>query len=154
MENVFLQAMDPLKVESINKIKGNKYKLESGIITDLKDLYTVYVSNVDEQNSSKFNIRKQPNDADTIFFVANENSVLFMTKVVGYRIGAPNPEMNLGWITDKYSTCIGDSNFMANVSQPQGEVDVIINISGGGIFLDIINDISRILDYQQVAKKF
>jgi predicted RNA binding protein with dsRBD fold (UPF0201 family) len=114
----------------------------------------LYVSNVDSQNSTTYRIKKQSNYIDTIFFTADENGCRFKTKMLGYRKGA-RPEWNLGWITDKYDTCVGDSNFMNDVSQPHGHIEVVINFTEvSANLMDIIRDITRILDHEHVSKKF
>jgi hypothetical protein len=153
MENLVLQAIGTDKVESINKIKRNKEFL-SRLIGDLQQVYTLYVSNRDEPNSTVYSIKKQSNYIDTLFFTANEDGCTFRTKMLGYRIGA-RPEWNLGWITDKYTTCIGDNAFMRDEPQPHGHVEVKINFTEvSGNLSDILKDIVRILDHEKVSKKF
>jgi predicted RNA binding protein with dsRBD fold (UPF0201 family) len=153
MENLVLQAIGNTEVEKINRIKKNKEFLRR-LINDLGQVYTLYVSNVDSQNSTTYRIKKQSNYIDTIFFTADENGCRFKTKMLGYRKGA-RPEWNLGWITDKYDTCVGDSNFMNDVSQPHGHIEVVINFTEvSANLMDIIRDITRILDHEHVSKKF
>lgn len=153
MENLVLQAIGTDKVESINKIKRNKEFLRR-LVGDLQQVYTLYVSNRDEQNSTVYSIKEQSNYIDTLFFTANEEGCTFRTKILGYRRGA-RPEWNIGWITDKYETCIGDNSFMREGSQPLGNVDVKINFTDvSGDLSDIIRDITRILDHKKVSKKF
>ena len=153
MENLVLQAIGNIEVEKINKIKKNKEFLRR-LINDLGNVYTLYVSNVDSQNSTTYRIKKQSNYIDTIFFTADENGCRFRTKILGYRKGA-RPEWNLGWITDKYDTCVGDSRFMNDVSQPHGDIEVVINFTEvSANLMDIIRDITRILDHEDVSKKF
>ena len=153
MENLFLQAIGTDKVESINKIKRNKEFLRR-LIGDLQQVYTLYVSNEDNQNSTTYSIKKQPNYMNTIFFTANENGCTFRTKILGYRKGA-RPEWNLGWITDKYVTCFGDSNYKREENTPHGQVEVNISFTEvSGNLMDIIKDIARILDHENVSKKF
>lgn len=153
MENLVLQAIGIDKVESINKIKRNKEFLRR-LVGDLQQVYTLYVSNRDEQNSTVYSIKEQSNYIDTLFFTANEEGCTFRTKILGYRRGA-RPEWNIGWITDKYETCIGDNSFMREGSQPLGNIDVKINFTDvSGNLSDIIRDITRILDHKKVSKKF
>ena len=153
MENLILQAIGNSEVEKINKIKKNKEFLRK-LIGDLQQVYTLCVSNEDQQKSTTYRIKKQINYMDTLFFTADENGCRFRTKILGYRKCAI-PEWNLGWITEKYNTCVGDSGFMRNDSQPHGHVDVVINFTDvSANLMDIIKDITRILDHEQVAKKF
>ena len=153
MENLVLQAIGNLEVEKINKIKKNKEFLRR-LINDLQQVYTLYVSNVDSQNSTTYRIKKSTNYIDTIFFTADENGCRFKTKILGYRKGA-RPEWNLAWITDKYDTCVGDSSFMNDVSQPHGHIEVVINFTEvSANLMDIIRDITRIFDHEHVSKKF
>jgi len=153
MENLVLQAIGDSEVEKINKIKKNKEFLRR-LVNDLQQVYTLYVSNRDEQNSTSYGIKKQSNYIDTIFFTADENGCRFRTKMLGYRKGA-RPEWNLGWIVEKYDTCKGDDSFMSNVSQPHGHVEVLINFTDvSANLMDIIKDITRIFDKEQISKKF
>jgi hypothetical protein len=153
MENLVLQALGNSEVEKINKIKKNKEFLRR-LIGDLQQVYTLYVSNRDDQNSTSYGIKKQSNYIDTIFFTADENGCRFRTKMLGYRKGA-RPEWNLGWIVEKYDTCKGDDSFMSNVSQPHGHVEVLINFTDvSANLMDIIKDITRIFDHEKVSKKF
>ena len=153
MENLVLQAIGNSEVEKINKIKKNKEFLRR-LVNDLQQVYTLYVSNRDEQNSTSYGIKKQSNYIDTIFFTADENGCRFRTKMLGYRKGA-RPEWNLGWIVEKYDTCKGDDGFMSNVSQPHGHVEVLINFTDvSANLMDIIKDITRIFDHEKVSKKF
>jgi hypothetical protein len=153
MENLVLQAIGNTEVEKINRIKKNKEFLRR-LINDLGQVYTLYVSNRDDQNSTSYGIKKQSNYIDTIFFTADENGCRFRTKILGYRKGA-RPEWNLGWIVEKYDTCKGDDSFMSNVSQPHGHVEVLINFTDvSANLMDIIKDITRIFDHEKVSKKF
>ena len=153
MENLVLQALGNDKVESINKIKRNKEFLKR-LIGDLQQVYTLYVSNVDNQDSTTYRIKKQSNYIDTIFFNANENGITFTTKMLGYR-KCGTPSWNLGWIVEKYDTCKGDKNFMRDEVQPHGHVEVLINFTDiSGNLMDIIKDITRILDHEKVSKRF
>ena len=153
MENLVLQAIGNTEVEKINKIKRNKEFLRR-LIGDLQQVYTLYVSNRDEQNSTKYSIKKQSNYIDTIFFTANENDCVFRTKILGYRKGA-RPEWNLGWIIEKYDTCKGDDSFMREDDAPHGHVEVEIRFTDvSANLMDIIKDITRIFDKEQVSKKF
>ena len=153
MENLVLQAIGDSEVEKINKIKKNKEFLRR-LVNDLQQVYTLYVSNRDEQNSTSYRIKKQSNYIDTIFFTADENGCRFRTKILGYRKGA-RPEWNLGWIVEKYDTCKGDGSFMSNVSQPHGHVEVLINFTDvSANLMDIIKDITRIFDQEKISKKF
>ena len=153
MENLVLQAIGNSEVEKINKIKKNKEFLRR-LIGDLQQVYTLYVSNEDQQESTRYNIKKQSNYIDTIFFIADENGCRFRTKVLGYRKGA-RPEWNLGWIIEKYDTCKGEDSFMADVPQPHGYVEVVINFTDvSGNLMEIIKDITRILDFEKVSKRF
>jgi hypothetical protein len=91
---------------------------------------------------------------DTLFFIADENGCRFRTKVLGYRKGA-RPEWNLGWIIEKYDTCKGEDSFMDDVPQPHGYVEVVINFTDvSGNLMEIIKDITRILDFEKVSKRF
>jgi hypothetical protein len=153
MENLVLQAIGNSEVEKINRIKKNKEFLRR-LINDLQQVYTLYVSNRDEQNSTSYNIKKYPNSIDTIFFSADENGCRFRTKMLGYRKGA-RPEWNLGWIVDKYDTCKGEPSFMREENAPHGFVEVLINFTDvSANLMDIIRDIARILDHEKVSKKF
>jgi predicted RNA binding protein with dsRBD fold (UPF0201 family) len=153
MENLVLQAIGNSEVEKINKIKKNKEFLRR-LIGDLQQVYTLYVSNEDQQESTKYNIKKQSNYMDTLFFIADENGCRFRTKLLGYRKGA-RPEWNLGWIVEKYNTCIGEPSFMADVPQPHGFVEVVINFTEvSGNLMDIIKDITRIFDKEKISKRF
>lgn len=153
MENLVLQAIGNSEVEKINRIKKNKEFLRR-FINDLGQVYTLYITNRDNQNSTEYRIKKQSNYIDTIFFTANENDCVFRTKILGYRKGA-RPEWNLGWIIEKYDTCKGDDSFMCEANAPHGHVDVVIRFTDvSGNLMDIIKDITRILDHENVSKKF
>ena len=153
MENLVLQAIGNSEVEKINRIKKNKEFL-SRLIGDLQQVYTLYISNRDDQNSTTYRIKKSPNYIDTIFFTADENGCRFRTKMLGYRKGA-RPEWNLGWIVDKYDTCKGEPNFMREENAPHGHVEVLINFTDvSANLMDIIKDITRIFDHEKVSKKF
>ena len=152
MENLFLQAMGDKQVESINKIKKNKEFLRK-LIKDLQDVYTLYVSNQDDQNSTRYNIKKFANNIDTIFFTANENGCRFNTEMLGYR-DCNTPSWNLNWIVEKYDTCTADDCFMSPTNG-HGRVKVNIHFTDTTPnLMDIIRDIARILDHEKVAKKF
>ena len=153
MENLVLQALGNSEVEKINRIKKNKEFLRR-LISDLGQVYTLHVSNRDNQNSTEYRIKKQPNYIDTIFFTANENDCVFRTKMLGYRKGA-RPEWNLGWIIEKYDTCKGDTNFMREENAPHGHVEVEIRFTDvSANLMDIIKDITRIFDHEKVSKRF
>jgi len=153
MENLVLQALGNSEVEKINKIKRNKEFLKR-LINDFQKVYTLYVSNSDDTNSTKYSIKKQTNYIDTIFFSANENDCVFRTRMVGYRKGA-RPEWNLGWIVEKYDTCKGDSNFLIEDKTPHGHVEVEIRFTDvSANLMDVIKDITRIFDREKVSKKF
>jgi hypothetical protein len=153
MENLVLQAIGNSEVEKINKIKRNKEFLRR-LIGDLQQVYTLYVSNEDNQNSTTYRIKKQTTYIDTLFFTANEDGCTFRTKMLGYRKGA-RPEWNIGWITDKYDTCIGDNAFMRDEPKPHGHVEVKINFTDvSANLMDIIKDITRIFDHEKVNKRF
>jgi predicted RNA binding protein with dsRBD fold (UPF0201 family) len=150
MENLVLQALGNSEVEKINKIKRNKEFLKR-LINDLQQVYTLYVSNSDDTNSTTYRIKKQTQYIDTIFFSANENDCVFRTKMLGYRKG----KWDLGWIVEKYDTCKGDANFLSDVPQPHGHVEVEIRFTDvNANLMDIIKDITRIFDYEKVSKKF
>lgn len=152
MENLVLQALGNDKVESINKIKRNKEFLRK-LIGDLQQVYTLYVSNRDDQDSTTYRIKTQSNHIDTLFFTADENGCRFRTKLLGYRKGA-RPEWNIGWIIEKYDTCKGDINFMLD-KYAHGEVEVLIKFTDvSGNLMDIIKDITRIFEIRGVNKKF
>jgi len=153
MENLVLQALGNSEVEKINKIKRNKEFLRR-LINDLQQVYTLYVSNRDDMDSTKYSIKRQPNYMDTMFFTANENDCVFRTKILGYRKGA-RPEWNLGWIIEKYDTCKGDASFMREEDAPHGHVEVEIRFTDvSANLMDIIKDITRIFDREKVSKKF
>ena len=153
MENLVLQALGNDKVESINKIKRNKEFLRK-LIGDLQQVYTLYVSNRDNQDSTTYSIKKQSNYIDTLFFTADENGCRFRTNLLGYRKGA-RPEWNIGWIVEKYDTCIGDSSFMREDNAPHGNIEVLIKFTDvSGNLMDIIKDITRIFERSGVSKKF
>ena len=156
MENLVLQALGNAEVEKINKIKKNKEFLKR-LIGDLQQVYTLYVSNEDQQNSTKYSIKAQSNQINTIFFSANEDGVTFRTNLLGYRICKSNPSWELGWIIEKYDTCEGDKNFMNTdvVHGCHGHVDVVIKFTDvSPNLMDIIRDIAKILDHRRVSKKF
>ena len=156
MENLVLQALGNAEVEKINKIKRNKEFLKR-LIGDLQQVYTLYVSNEDQPNSTRFKIRRSPQYIDTLFFSANENGITFTTKLLGYRKCQSNPIWELGWIVEKYDTCKGDSNFMLDHHKhsSHGEVEVLIKFTDvSGNLMEIIKDITRIFDHQKVSKRF
>lgn len=153
MENLVLQALGNAEVEKINKIKRNKEFLKR-LIGDLQQVYTLYVSNEDQPNSTRFKIRRSPQYMDTLFFSANENGITFTTKLLGYRVTQSNPSWELGWIIEKYDTCKGDINFMLD-RHAHGEVEVLIKFTDvSGNLMEIIKDITRIFDHQKVSKRF
>ena len=153
MENLVLQALGNSEVEKINKIKKNKEFLKR-LINDFQNVYKLYVSNVDDQNSTTYRIKTRSNYIDTIFFTANENACKFRTTLLGYRKGA-RPEWNLGWIVEKYDTCKGDKAFMSDRPRPHGHIYVEINFTDvSGNLIDIIKDITRIFDKEQISKNF
>lgn len=155
MENLVLQAIGNSEVEKINKIKKNKEFLRR-LIGDLQQVYTLYVSNVDNPDSTTYRIKKQSNCIDTLFFSADENGCRFRTKLLGYREGA-RPEWNLGWIVEKYDTCKGDDSFMSVGHRHgcHGYVEVLINFTDvSGNLMEIIKDITRMLDFEKVSKRF
>jgi hypothetical protein len=156
MENLFLQAIGNDAVEKINKIKKNKEFLRK-VIGDLQQVYTLWVSNEDQQNSTKYSIKTQSNHINTIFFSANEHGVTFSTNLLGYRVCKSEPSWELGWIVEKYDTCKGDKAFMNTdvVYGCHGHVDVVIKFTDVSTnLLEIIRDIARILDHRKVSKKF
>ena len=151
MENLFLQAIGTTEVEKINKIKKNKEFLRK-VIGDLQDVYTLYVSNRDEQDSSRYDIRKFSGYRETIFFTANENGCIFRTEMLGYR-NCNTPSWNLNWIVEKYDTCKAEEGFMS--SHGHGKINVEIHFTDTTPnLMDILRDITRILDHEKVAKKF
>ena len=151
MENLFLQAIGTTEVEKINKIKKNKEFLRK-VIGDLQDVYTLYVSNRDEQDSSRYDIRKFSGCRETIFFTANENGCIFRTEMLGYR-NCNTPSWNLNWIVEKYDTCKAEERFMS--SHGHGKINVEIHFTDTTPnLMDILRDITRILDHEKVAKKF
>ena len=153
MENLVLQALGNAEVEKINKIKRNKEFLKR-LIGDLQQVYTLYISNEDQPNSTRFKIKRQPNYIDTIFFNANENGITFSTKLLGYRVTQSNPSWELGWVVEKYDTCKGDINFMLD-RHAHGEVEVLIKFTDvSGNLMEIIKDITRIFDQKRVSKRF
>ena len=155
MENLVLQALGNAEVEKINKIKRNKEFLKR-LIGDLQQVYTLYVSNEDQPNSTRFKIRRSPQYMDTLFFNANENGITFTTKLLGYR-KCNTPSWELVWIVEKYDTCKGDSSFMSdhNKHGSHGEVEVLIKFTDvSGNLMEIIKDITRIFDHQKVSKRF
>ena len=155
MDNLVLQAIGNDKVETINRIKKNKEFLRK-LIGDLQQVYTLYITNQDQQNGTRFSIAKFRNNRETIFFNANENGITFSTKLLGYR-KCNTPSWNLGWIVEKYDTCKGDSSFMSDhqLHGSHGWVDVQITFTDvSANLMDIIKDITRILDHEKVAKRF
>jgi len=155
MDNLFLQAIGNDKVETINRIKKNKEFLRK-LIGDLQQVYTLYITNQDQQNGTRFGIAKFSNNRETIFFNANENGITFSTKLLGYR-KCSTPSWELGWIVDKYDTCKGDSSFMDDhkLHGSHGWVEVEIKFTDvSANLMDIIRDIARILDHEKVAKRF
>lgn len=151
MENLVLQALGNAEVEKINKIKKNKEFLKR-LIGDLQQVYTLYVSNEDNQNNTRYKIKTQPNYIDTLFFSANEEGCFFSTKLLGYRV-CSEPSWEIGWIIEKYDTCKADSGFMGN--HAHGNVEVFIKFTDvSANLMDIIKDITRIFDRSRVNKKF
>lgn len=152
MENLFLQAIGTTEVEKINKIKKNKEFLGK-VIRDLQDVYTLYVSNRDDQNSSRYDIKKFSGYRDTIFFTANENGCIFRTEILGYRT-SNTPNRSLNWIIEKYDTCKADNAFLSP-TDGHGRINVEIRFTDTTPnLMDILRDITRILDHEKVAKKF
>ena len=152
MENLVLQALGNAEVEKINKIKKNKEFLRK-LIGDLQQVYTLYVSNEDNQNSTRYKIKRQPKYIDTLFFSANEEGCFFSTKLLGYRV-CSEPSWEIGWIIEKYDTCKADTNFMLD-RYAHGNVEVFIKFTDVSANLtDIIKDITRIFDQSSVNKKF
>jgi hypothetical protein len=155
MDNLFLQAIGNDEVERINKIKKNKEFLKR-LINDLQQVYTLEVSNQDQQNSTKYYIKKYGNSIPSIFFKANENGITFSTDLLGYR-KCSTPSWELGWLTEKYDTCKGDRSFMNEnpLLSTHGNVKVEIEFTDvSANLMDIIRDIARILDFKKVSKKF
>lgn len=151
MENLVLQALGNAEVEKINKIKKNKEFLKR-LIGDLEQVYTLYVTNEDNQNSTRYKIRTSLNRIDTLFFSANEEGCFFSTKLLGYRV-CSEPSWEIGWIIDKYDTCKADSGFMSD--RAHGHIEVLIKFTDvSGNLMDIIKDITRIFDRSSVNKKF
>ena len=151
MENLVLQALGNAEVEKINKIKKNKEFLRK-LIGDLQQVYTFYVSNEDNQNSTRYKIKTQPNYIHTLFFSANEEGCFFSTKLLGYRV-CSEPSWEIGWIIEKYDTCKADNSFMGNHSH--GNVEVFIKFTDvSPNLMDIIKDITRIFDRSRVNKNF
>ena len=152
MENLVLQALGNAEVEKINKIKKNKEFLKR-LIGDLQQVYTLYVTNEDNQNSTRYKIKRQPTYMDTLFFSANEEGCFFSTKLLGYRV-CSEPSWEIGWIIEKYDTCKADTNFMLD-RYAHGNVEVFIKFTDvSPNLMDIIKDITRILDHEKVSKKF
>jgi hypothetical protein len=153
MDNLILQAIGNDKVEAINKIKKNKEFL-SKLMRDLGQVYTMYVTNEDDTNSTKFSIARYSTSRATMDFTATEKSITFRTTLLGYRV-CTTKSWELGWIVEKYDTCKGDDSFMKETSQPHGWVKVELNFTDTSAnLLDIIRDITRILDKERFAKKF
>jgi hypothetical protein len=154
MENLVLQAIGNSEVEKINKTKKNKEFLKR-LISDLSQVYTIYITNCDNQNSTIYNIKTGNNRIDTLFFSANENGCEFRTKILGYR-KCNTPSWELGWIVDKYDTCKGDKSFMnTDEKSCHGFVQVEIKFTDvSANLMDIIKDITRIFDHERVAKRF
>ena len=74
--------------------------------------------------------------------------------MLGYR-KCNTPGWALGWIVEKYDTCKGDDNFMRDEPQPHGHVEVLINFTDvSANLMDIIKDITRILDKEGASKRF
>jgi hypothetical protein len=152
MENLVLQALGNDKVESINKIKRNKEFLRK-LIGDLQQVYTLYVSNRDDQDSTTYSIKKQSNQIATLFFTADENGCRFRTKLLGYRV-CSEPSWEIGWIIEKYDTCKADTNFMLD-RYAHGHVEILIKFTDvSGNLMDIIKDITRIFERSGVSNKF
>lgn len=150
MENLVLQALGNDEVERINKIKKNKEFLRR-LINDLGNVYHLYLSNVDSQNSSKYNIKKQSNYINTIFFNANEDGCKFSTKILAVKKSS-NPKWEMGWILEKYDTCKAEKSFHDN---NHGYIEVEIKFTENSPnLMDIIKDITRIFDHEKVSKKF
>ena len=153
MDNLILQAIGNDAVESINKIKKNKEFL-SKLIRDLSQVYTMYVTNQDDMNSTSFNIARYRTSKATFHFTATENGITFKTHLLGYRV-CNTKAWELGWIVEKYDTCKGDDNFMREIPQPHGFVNVVLNFTDTSAnLLDIIRDITRMMDKEGFAKRF
>ena len=155
MDNLILQAIGNDAVESINKIKKNKEFL-SKLIRDLGQVYTMYVTNQDDMNSTSFNIARYSTSRAIMHFTATEKGITFRTQLLGYRV-CNHKDWELGWIIEKYDTCEGDSNFMmeSTNSTTHGFVKVVLKFTDTSAnLLDIIRDITRMLDKEQFAKRF
>ena len=153
MDNLILQAIGNDAVESINKIKKNKEFL-SKLIRDLGQVYTMYVTNQDDMNSTSFNIARYSTSRAIMHFTATEKGITFRTQLLGYR-ECTTKAWELGWIIDKYDTCEGDKNFMMETINPHGWVKVVLNFTDTSAnLLDIIRDITRMIDKEKFAKRF
>lgn len=152
MDNLILQAIGNDAVESINKIKKNKEFL-SKLIRDLGQVYTLYVTNEDDTNSTKFSIARYSTSRAIMHFTATEKGITFRTDLLGYRVCATKA-WELGWIVEKYDTCEGDNNFM-NGQTTHGWVKVVLKFTDTSAnLLDIIRDITRMIDKEKFAKRF
>lgn len=153
MENLILQAIGNDAVESINKIKKNKEFL-SKLIRDLGQVYTMCVRNEDDTNSTKFSIARYSTSRAIMHFTATEKGITFRTQLLGYRV-CNHKDWELGWIIEKYDTCEGDKHFMMETINPHGWVKVVLNFTDTSAnLLDIIRDITRMLDQEKFAKRF
>ena len=76
--------------------------------------------------------------------------------MLGYR-KCNTPSWELGWIVEKYDTCKGDDRFMSVGHRHgcHGYVEVLINFTDvSGNLMEIIKDITRMLDFEKVSKRF
>lgn len=140
MDNLVLKALGNAEVEKIVKIKRNKEFLRK-FIGDLQQVYTLYVSNEDGREYSKFSIKKFSNYIPTLFFTAKENGVTFYTDILGYK-------KEIGWIVEKYPESISDAS-------EHGHIKVHINFTDASPnLMEIIKDITCILDHERVNKNY
>jgi hypothetical protein len=114
----------------------------------------MYVTNEDDMNSTSFNIARYSTSRATMHFTATEKGITFRTQLLGYR-ECSTKAWECGWIVEKYDTCEGDENFMRETTNPHGWVKVVLKFTDTSAnLLDIIRDITRILDKEKFAKRF
>ena len=89
-----------------------------------------------------------------MYILIDENGLSLRGAILGYRI-CNRKAWELGWIIEKYNTCSGDTNFMSDVPQPHGWVTLKIDFSENSPnLMDIIKDITRLLDKESFSKRF
>jgi hypothetical protein len=147
MENLFLQAMETNKVDSINKIKKNK-KFLNRVISDLDDVFSIRAEFIDNENNSQARIYKTHNFKNWTFsFSANDKCVSFNATILGYR-------EKLLFLLDKYPNSKADNNFI-NGKSGHGFLTLKIEFKeDDSNLMQAINDIVFVFEHERISKKF